>query len=102
MPETPTIEYHHPRTVTLRPSTSTWIVRSADLEVVAEQADIVGMSFVRSPGDVEALQSQLARLGRPDIGLLLKIETRKAFDNLQLLVLAAMRRPAAGVMIARG
>lgn len=73
-----------------------------DLEVVAEQADIVGMSFVRSPGDVEALESQLGRLGCPDMGLLLKIETRKAFDNLPLLVLAAMRRPAAGVMIARG
>ena len=41
-----------------------------DLEVVAEQADIVGMSFVRSPGDVEALESQLGRLGRPDMGLL--------------------------------
>jgi len=73
-----------------------------DLQVVAEQADIVGMSFVRSPGDVEALEAQLARLGRPDIGIMLKIETRQAFDNLPLLVLAAMRRPAAGVMIARG
>src|SRR5262249_38276503 len=40
--------------------------------------------------------------GRPDIGILLKIETRKAFDNLPFLVLAAMRRAAAGVMIARG
>ncbi|MFZ1121411.1 MAG: pyruvate kinase [Candidatus Binataceae bacterium] len=73
-----------------------------DLQVVAEQADIVGMSFVRSPGDVEALEAQLAQLGRPDIGIMLKIETRKAFDNLPFLVLAAMRRPAAGVMIARG
>jgi pyruvate kinase len=73
-----------------------------DLQVVAEQADIVGMSFVRSPDDVEGLEVHLARLGRPDIGLLLKIETRQAFDNLPLLVLAAMRRPVAGVMIARG
>lgn len=73
-----------------------------DLQVVAEQADIVGMSFVRSPGDVEALDTHLVRLGRPDLGIMLKIETRKAFDNLPLLVLAAMRRRAAGVMIARG
>jgi pyruvate kinase len=73
-----------------------------DLQVVAEQADIVGMSFVRSPGDVEALEGHLERLGRPDIGIMLKIETRQAFDNLPFLVLAAMRRPAAGVMIARG
>jgi pyruvate kinase len=73
-----------------------------DLQVVAEQADIVGMSFVRTPGDVEALETHLARLGRPDLGILLKIETRKAFDNLPFLVLAAMRRAAAGIMIARG
>ena len=73
-----------------------------DLQTVAEQADIVGMSFVRSPGDVEALDAHLARLGRPDIGILLKIETRQAFDNLPFLVLAAMRRASAGVMIARG
>jgi len=73
-----------------------------DLQVVAEQADIVGMSFVRVPADVGAIEAHLARLGRPDIGILLKIETRKAFDNLPFLVLAAMRRAAAGVMIARG
>ena len=73
-----------------------------DLEVVARQADIIGMSFVRSPGDVETLLTHLARLGRPDIGILLKIETRQAFDNLPFLVLAAMHSAAAGVMIARG
>jgi pyruvate kinase len=73
-----------------------------DLEVVAARADIVGMSFVRTPADVDALEAHLSRLGRRDIGILLKIETRRAFDNLPHLVLAAMRRPAAGVMIARG
>jgi len=73
-----------------------------DLQVVAGHADIVGVSFVRSPGDVDALEAHLARLGRADIGLMLKIETRKAFDNLPFLVLAAMRRAGAGVMIARG
>jgi pyruvate kinase len=73
-----------------------------DLQIVATQADIVGMSFVRTPADVESLEAHLSRLGRPDIGIMLKIETRAAFDNLPFLVLAAMRRPAAGVMIARG
>jgi len=73
-----------------------------DLRVVAAQADIVGMSFVRVPADVESLEAHLSRLGRREIGILLKIETRRAFDNLPSLVLAAMRRPAAGVMIARG
>jgi pyruvate kinase len=74
----------------------------SDLEVVARQADIVAMSFVRTPADVEALEARLAALGRREIGILLKIETRQAFDHLPALVRAAMRRPAAGVMIARG
>jgi pyruvate kinase len=73
-----------------------------DLEVVVQLAGIVGMSFVRSAGDVEGLMAHLVRLGRPDIAILLKIETRQAFDNLPYLVLAAMRGAAAGVMIARG
>jgi pyruvate kinase len=60
------------------------------------------MSFVREASDVEMLQAQLSQFGRPDLGILLKIETRKGFDNLPQLVLAAMRRAAAGVMIARG
>jgi pyruvate kinase len=73
-----------------------------DLESVVRHADIVGMSFVRTPADVDLLDAALARLGRRDIGVVLKIETRKAFDNLPDLMLAAMRRHAAGVMIARG
>ncbi|MGE0449302.1 MAG: pyruvate kinase [Vicinamibacterales bacterium] len=73
-----------------------------DLEFIASHADIVGYSFVRSPQDVDALQSQLATMGGSDLGLLLKIETRQAFENLPGLLLAIMRSPASGVMIARG
>jgi pyruvate kinase len=73
-----------------------------DLRFIAAQADIVGYSFVRTDADVRELQSQLAALGRPDLPLILKIETRRAFDNLPGLLLAAMRSTTAGVMIARG
>ena len=73
-----------------------------DLRFVAAHADIVGYSFVRTDADVRELQSQLAALGHPDLPLILKIETRRAFDNLPGLLLAAMRSTAAGVMIARG
>lgn len=73
-----------------------------DLRFVASRADIVGYSFVRTDTDVRELQGQLAALGRPDLALILKIETRRAFENLPALLLAAMRSPAAGVMIARG
>jgi pyruvate kinase len=73
-----------------------------DLRFVASRADIVGYSFVRTESDVRELQGHLATLGRSDLALVLKIETRRAFENLPALLLAAMRSPAAGVMIARG
>jgi pyruvate kinase len=74
-----------------------------NLAFVASHADIVNVSFLRRPDDVHALQEQLLRLGRVDLGVILKIETRQAFDQLPALLLAGMRHPAPlGVMIARG
>jgi pyruvate kinase len=73
-----------------------------DLRFIAAHADIIGYSFVRTDADVRELQTRLAALGRADLPLILKIETRRAFDNLPALLLAAMRSTAAGVMIARG
>jgi pyruvate kinase len=73
-----------------------------DLTFVAAHADIAGYSFVRTADDVRELQHRLGELGRPDLALILKIETRRAFENLPSLLLAAMHSPASGVMIARG
>nr|WP_235852825.1 pyruvate kinase [Mycobacterium interjectum] len=74
----------------------------ADLSAVVELADLVDMSFVRTPGDVERLLVELDRLGGDHLGVVLKIETRRAFEHLPQLLLTAMRRPRVGVMIARG
>jgi pyruvate kinase len=73
-----------------------------NLPFIAKNADMVGYSFVRTPEDVEQLQKSLKKLGRQDIGIILKIETKKAFNNLPQLLLTAMRNPKVGVMIARG
>lgn len=73
-----------------------------DLQFIAKHADLVGYSFVRSAADVRELQKQIAALGGKDLGIVLKIETRRAFEELADLLLAAMCSPAAGVMIARG
>ena len=73
-----------------------------NLPFIAEHADVVGYSFVRHPRDVVALHERLDGLGRRDLGVVLKIETRQAFEELPQLLLAAMRRPLVGVMIARG
>jgi pyruvate kinase len=73
-----------------------------DLSFIAAHADLVGQSFVRTAADVRALQSELAARGGEELGIVLKIETRRAFENLPELLLASMRSPSAGVMIARG
>jgi pyruvate kinase len=73
-----------------------------DLQVVAKHADLVGMSFAQSAADVQALHQRLAELGAPQVGLILKIETRRGFAHLPEMLLAAMSGRAAGVMIARG
>jgi pyruvate kinase len=73
-----------------------------DLPLVAAHADLIGLSFARSPADVEALQDRLAALGASEIGVILKAETRQGFDRLPEMLLTLMRTPASGVMIARG
>jgi pyruvate kinase len=73
-----------------------------DLAVVVTLADIVGLSFVQRASDVDALHAQLKTLGAPDLGVILKIETRRSFEHLTELLFAAMAGKAAGVMIARG
>lgn len=74
----------------------------ADLAVVTREADIVGLSFAQSAADVACLREHLQRLGRADMGFVLKIETRRCFENLPELLFASMACNAAGVMIARG
>lgn len=73
-----------------------------DLATVVEIADVVEMSFVQEPADVLRLHELLDRLGGHDVGVVLKIETRRAFERLPDLLAVAMRRPSLGVMIARG
>jgi pyruvate kinase len=77
----------------------------ADLRIlpfIAKHADSVGLSFVHEPADVRLLQDRLAELHGEALGVVLKIETRRAFERLPDLLLAAMRSPCVGAMIARG
>jgi len=72
------------------------------LRFVVRHGDGVAMSFVRTGRDVAALRRALSRLGRAEMPVVLKIETRQAFANLPMLLTEAMRCACAGVMIARG
>ena len=74
----------------------------ADLTFIVAHADLVGYSFVRSAEDVQQLQAQLDALGGRHVGIILKIETRRAFEELPRLLLTCMRTGRFGVMIARG
>jgi pyruvate kinase len=73
-----------------------------DLDFIARHADMVGLSFVRSPSDVERLQAELAARGAAQLGIVLKIETTPAFARFPRLLLTAMRSEQVGVMLARG
>ncbi len=73
-----------------------------DLRFIAAHADIVGYSFVQTAAEVDALYAELAAVSATSLGLILKIETKKAFEQLPSLLLAGLRSPACGVMIARG
>ncbi|MFH1085664.1 MAG: pyruvate kinase [Chloroflexota bacterium] len=74
----------------------------ADLAFAAQYADVVELSFANRASDVELLQQHLARLGPRQPAIVIKIETRRGFENLPSMLLAAMRAPCCGVMIARG
>lgn len=74
----------------------------AALPFVSARADIVELSFIRGPVDVEQLLAALDDLGDDTLGVVLKIETALAFQDLPAIVLTLMRRPRVGVMIARG
>jgi pyruvate kinase len=72
------------------------------LPFIARHADIVALSFVNTARDVEQLQEHLARLEGRQPSIVLKIETRRGFENLPAMLLSAMKTPCCGVMIARG
>jgi len=73
-----------------------------DLRTIVEFADMVALSFLRTPLDVEALEDHLHALGAGQLGIVLKIENAAAFRNLPRILLASLRSPPVGVMVARG
>jgi pyruvate kinase len=76
-----------------------------DLDFVARHTDLIGYSFVQTPGDVALLLDALSSGDTPprrDLGLVLKIETALAVRQLPELIVAAAGRLPTAVMIARG
>jgi pyruvate kinase len=72
------------------------------LPFIAQNADMVAVSFIRTAADVEHVLDRLHAATADHLGLVLKIETRQGFENLPAILLTAMRHPRVAVMIARG
>jgi pyruvate kinase len=74
----------------------------ATLDAVAGLADMVALSFVRRPQDIIDLHQALEARGLGSMAVVAKVETPQACRDLPAILLALMRRPACGVMLARG
>lgn len=80
-------------------------VTADDVAVLAEVldwADIVELSFVRSPRDVALLFDALDARDADRTGVVVKLETTHGFRALPEILLELLRREKVGVMIARG
>ena len=73
-----------------------------NLGFIVSHADAVSLSFARRPVDIASLLAALQEHSAGNIGIIIKIETMKAFKDLPRLLLMAMRHYPAAVMIARG
>lgn len=73
-----------------------------NLGFISRHADVVSLSFVNDPEDIHALVDELGRSASQELGVIVKVETVKGFENLPRLLLAAMRHRPVGIMIARG
>ncbi len=74
----------------------------ADLRSIVGFADMIALSFLRTPDDVVRLEDELHALGAGHLGIVLKIENATAFRNLPRILMASLRSPPVGVMVARG
>jgi len=72
------------------------------LDCAVEIADIVGLSFVRNADDMDRLSAELHARGKPDMGIIAKIETPDGVRNLPEIIIHGAGRHPFGVMIARG
>ena len=73
-----------------------------DVDSIVDQADIVGYSFVQDAKGMDQLVSALDERNGGRLGIIAKIETRAAVQNLPEIIIHGAGRHPFGVMIARG
>lgn len=76
-----------------------------DLKFVAENADVIAFSFIKSAADIEtievALKKELSE-ERAELPIIAKIETAEAIDNMPGIIASGSANRPFGVMVARG
>jgi len=78
------------------------VTDKTNLDFAIGRVDAVGLSFVRNSSDIMQLQEYLDQSTGERPGIVVKIETEDAFNNLPGLLLTTMRSYPAAIMIARG
>jgi len=74
-----------------------------DFSTIAQYADIVNFSFINTTKDLEDLFQLIEKHKAHHLGIILKIETKQAYNNLKdILIATTAKDHAFGVMIARG
>lgn len=70
----------------------------ADLKFALDKDfDYIGLSYVRHPSDLEVLRDVIRDLGREDVKVIAKIETKSALENLDSII-----EVSDAVLVARG
>ncbi|MCF8370411.1 MAG: hypothetical protein K9H64_02235 [Bacteroidales bacterium] len=73
-----------------------------DLASVVHLDGTLCFSFVQSAADIIDIEKEISKYRKPDMPVVIKIETFKAVRNLEEIILAAMRFPKVALLIARG
>lgn len=74
----------------------------SDLDFIVRHADMVGLSFVETPADLELLFDELHARQAEHLCVIAKIENARGVQELPELLLTALGRHPFGLMIARG
>lgn len=73
-----------------------------DIPFIVEKADILSFSFIANSENVKDLYNELAKYKSGHLGVVLKIENKKAYSNIADIILTGMKYFPIGIMIARG
>ena len=73
-----------------------------NLDFIAKNADLVGLSFAHRPEDIYHLYKELSKLNHADFSIVAKIETVDSVHNLAKILIEGLEIPKFAILIARG